>query len=280
MKDLAGALTLIRGVASLATNATGAPPLGRCLKNHIHHDPALLVTVITLCYCFRCTDFDPWRGSYGDQCRWGSPSWKVPWVFNPPESCPYLIHMHDVTICEVILLSFWSQVHRLRPVSRQSRRPVPLGFALLEGALGFTSARILPSLDTLCGSRCVESVTVTLLFHARGCSDFDPWRGSYGDQCSWGSPSRNVPWHPIPESCPYLIHMHDVTICEVIYRHFGRRCTDFDPWRGSYGDQCRWGSPSWKVPWEAWGVDDTKLFRWPGRGVWALTGRYGARCCS
>jgi hypothetical protein len=31
--------------------------------------------------------------------------------------------------------------------------------------------------------------------------------------------------------------------------------------------------PSWKVPWEAWGVDDTKLFRWPGRGVWALTGR-------
>uniref|UniRef100_A0A383V4I4 Uncharacterized protein n=1 Tax=Tetradesmus obliquus TaxID=3088 RepID=A0A383V4I4_TETOB len=51
------------------------------------------------------------------------------------------------------------------------------------------------------------------------------------------------------------------------------RCSDFDPWRGNYGQQCRWGSASWKVPWEAWGVDDTKLLRWPGRGLWALTGR-------
>eukprot|EP00879_Flechtneria_rotunda_P019476 GHRR01020455.1.p1 GENE.GHRR01020455.1~~GHRR01020455.1.p1 ORF type:complete len:204 (+),score=47.20 GHRR01020455.1:1289-1900(+) len=51
------------------------------------------------------------------------------------------------------------------------------------------------------------------------------------------------------------------------------RCHDFDPWRGAYGAQCRWGSPTWRVPWEAWGVDDTKLFRWPGRGLWAITGR-------
>lgn len=54
------------------------------------------------------------------------------------------------------------------------------------------------------------------------------------------------------------------------------RCHAFDPWRGQYGVQCRWGSDTWKVPWEAWGVDDTKLFVWPGRGLWAITGRYEA----
>eukprot|EP00878_Enallax_costatus_P006535 GHUV01006852.1.p1 GENE.GHUV01006852.1~~GHUV01006852.1.p1 ORF type:complete len:812 (+),score=281.02 GHUV01006852.1:993-3428(+) len=50
-------------------------------------------------------------------------------------------------------------------------------------------------------------------------------------------------------------------------------CHAFDPWRGEYGTQCRWGSEKWKVPWEASGVDDTKLFKWPSRGLWAITGR-------
>jgi hypothetical protein len=50
------------------------------------------------------------------------------------------------------------------------------------------------------------------------------------------------------------------------------RCSPFDPWRGNY-TECRWGSDEYKVPWEATGVDDTKLFRWPGRGLWSITGR-------
>jgi hypothetical protein len=50
------------------------------------------------------------------------------------------------------------------------------------------------------------------------------------------------------------------------------RCAVFDPWRGNY-TECRWGSDDYRVPWEATGVDDTKLFAWPGRGLWALTGR-------
>ncbi len=53
-----------------------------------------------------------------------------------------------------------------------------------------------------------------------------------------------------------------------------RRCAPFDPWRGNY-TECRWqGSAPPKQPdWEATGVDDTNLFAWPGRGLWAITGR-------
>ena len=50
------------------------------------------------------------------------------------------------------------------------------------------------------------------------------------------------------------------------------RCAPFDPWRGAHAE-CRWGSSAYRPPWEATGVDDTKLFLWPGRGVWAITGR-------
>jgi hypothetical protein len=112
-------------------------------------------------------------------------------------------------------------------------------------------------------------IILHMLFFCR-CTDFDPWRGSYCDQCCWGSPSWKVPKEAhCPKSSSCLLHACYNSHCVMLFC----RCADFDPWRGSYGDQCRWGSPSWKVPWEAWGVDDTKLFRWPGRGVWALTGR-------
>jgi len=73
-----------------------------------------------------------------------------------------------------------------------------------------------------------------------------------------------------------------------------RRCAPLDPWAPSSlpspsspasspsslssssspptYDECR-PSPPRRDPWDATGVDDTKVFAWPGRGLWAITGR-------
>jgi hypothetical protein len=59
-----------------------------------------------------------------------------------------------------------------------------------------------------------------------------------------------------------------------------RRCVPLDPWspssflsnESSYVE-CRASPSSGRDPWDATGVDDTKLFAWPGRGLWAVTGR-------
>lgn len=65
-----------------------------------------------------------------------------------------------------------------------------------------------------------------------------------------------------------------------------RRCVPLDPWgaaapssssfssnESSSYVECRASPSSGRDPWDATGVDDTKLFVWPGRGLWAVTGR-------
>jgi hypothetical protein len=64
-----------------------------------------------------------------------------------------------------------------------------------------------------------------------------------------------------------------------------RRCVPLDPWAPASAAtaaaggpstsyvECRATPSSGRDPWDATGVDDTKLFVWPGRGLWAITGR-------
>ena len=50
-------------------------------------------------------------------------------------------------------------------------------------------------------------------------------------------------------------------------------CRAFDPWRGRYRE-CRWGAPGGKAAAvDTRGLEDAKLFAWPGRGVYAIFGR-------
>ena len=52
----------------------------------------------------------------------------------------------------------------------------------------------------------------------------------------------------------------------------GASCRKFDPWRGRF-QECLWGSERKVADVDTQGLEDPKLFAWPGRGVYAVFGR-------
>lgn len=49
-------------------------------------------------------------------------------------------------------------------------------------------------------------------------------------------------------------------------------CLRFDPWNDDF-NECLWGSPARKADVDTKGIEDPKLFVWPGAGVYAIFGR-------
>lgn len=49
-------------------------------------------------------------------------------------------------------------------------------------------------------------------------------------------------------------------------------CRKFDPWQGKFGE-CLWGSARRAADVDTTGLEDAKLFVWPGKGVYAVFGR-------
>lgn len=49
-------------------------------------------------------------------------------------------------------------------------------------------------------------------------------------------------------------------------------CKTFDPWESGFSE-CLFGSPSQVPKFDMEGIEDPKLFHWPGKGVYALLGR-------
>lgn len=49
-------------------------------------------------------------------------------------------------------------------------------------------------------------------------------------------------------------------------------CRKFDPWQGKFGE-CLWGNARKPADVDTTGLEDAKLFYWPGKGVYAVFGR-------
>ena len=87
------------------------------------------------------------------------------------------------------------------------------------------------------------------------------------------------PLHTTPQHQPLHPHPHptqwfnDAYICMSTSPDFaGVSCRKFDPWQGRF-QECLWGSERKAADVDTQGLEDPKLFSWPGRGVYAVFGR-------